>query len=148
MDRETILAELAPCGLDCSRCFGYGDGEIKKLALALLDKLGNFDRYAGRLAKFMPVFEGYKQFHELLLFFGKASCAGCRQGGGTFPLCSAKTCFREKNVDFCFQCDEYPCERNQFPPDLQARWRRMNDRMRETGVEQFYAEQKKEPRYP
>jgi len=29
----------------------------------------------------------------------------------------------------------------------EVRWRRMNDRMRETGVEAYYHEQKKSPRY-
>jgi hypothetical protein len=28
MQYERVLLKLAPCGLDCSRCAGYRDGEI------------------------------------------------------------------------------------------------------------------------
>ncbi|AZK59757.1 hypothetical protein [Candidatus Desulforudis audaxviator] len=37
--------------------------------------------------------------------------------------------------------------RNRFDEGLLRRWRRMNDRMREIGVEAYYHEQKKSPRY-
>jgi hypothetical protein len=72
---------------------------------------------------------------------------GCRQGNAQTPFCAAKDCFREKGVDFCFQCDEYPCHRNHFPPNLEQRWRAYNDRMREVGAERFYEEQRAKPRY-
>lgn len=146
-DYEVALSELAPCGLDCSRCFGYAGGEIRDLAATLLDRLGNFDRVARRLSGVVPAFQEYPRFHEVLTVMAGASCLGCRAGGGHFPPCAAKSCFREKGVDFCFQCDEYPCQRNGFDKGLLRRWRQMNDRMREIGVEAYYREQKKIPRY-
>ncbi|RJQ29290.1 MAG: DUF3795 domain-containing protein [Peptococcaceae bacterium] len=146
-DHQAILKELAPCGLDCFRCASYSQGEIKKLSTELLDALGNFEKVAARLAGFVPALKNYPEFKEVLVFLTRGSCSGCRAGGGQFPLCSARNCFKEKGVDFCFQCDEYPCARNKYDPELTARWRKMNDRMKEAGVEKFYEEQKGQPRY-
>jgi hypothetical protein len=102
---------------------------------------------AARRAGLVPALQHYPEFKEVLAFFTQGNCPGCRVGGGQFPLCSARKCFQEKGVDFCFQCDEYPCDRNKYDPELMARWRKMNDQMKEAGVEQFYAEQKRKPRY-
>jgi hypothetical protein len=63
------------------------------------------------------------------------------------PVCAARTCASEKGVDFCFECGEYPCNRNNYPPRLEVRWRTCNDRMREIGAEAFYDEQLGTPRY-
>jgi Protein of unknown function (DUF3795) len=38
------------------------------------------------------------------------ACPGCRQGGGP-PFCAIRKCARERSVDVCPFCDEYPCER-------------------------------------
>ncbi|GBF31967.1 hypothetical protein DCCM_0157 [Desulfocucumis palustris] len=145
--REEILTSLAPCGLDCSRCHGFAGGEIKKLSEQLIEALGDFQSVADKLSSFMPVMQNYRQFREMLDFFTLAGCAGCRSGKAQFPLCAAKSCFKEKGVDFCFQCDEYPCGRNRYDAPLHERWRRINDRMKEVGVEVYYEEQKKRPRY-
>ena len=63
------------------------------------------------------------------------------------PFCAARTCFAEKGVDFCFQCDEYPCSRNSYPDLLARKWRANNERMKEVGVEAFYEESLQHPRY-
>jgi len=52
-----------------------------------------------------------------------------------------------KGVDFCFQCDEFPCEKTNFDPDLKRRWFQMNTRMKEIGVEAYFEETKDLPRY-
>ncbi|MEW6184062.1 MAG: DUF3795 domain-containing protein [Bacillota bacterium] len=146
-DYQVILGELAPCGLDCSRCARYGGGEIKKLAAELIKRLEGFEKAAAKIGDFVPALKGYPQFREILNFFTQADCSGCRYGEAPFPLCAAKTCFKEKGVDFCFQCGEYPCERNRFHPELHDHWRHSNDRMKEIGVEAYHQEQKKKPRY-
>lgn len=146
-DRKTILKELAPCGLDCSRCARYKDGEIRRLAAELIERLEGFEKVAPKIGDFIPALKNYPQFQDILTFFTQADCTGCRYGESPFPLCAAKTCFREKGVDFCFQCDEYPCERNRFHPELDSHWRYSNDRMKEIGIEAYYHEQKTKPRY-
>lgn len=67
--------------------------------------------------------------------------------GSPLPFCAARICYQEKGVDYCFQCDEYPCRRNGYPENLDRRWPEKIDRMREVGVEQFYRESLETPRY-
>ncbi len=151
MEREPtyqeVVERLAPCGIDCERCAMYAHGRIRDHATGLAEALTGFENIAARVADRVPALREYHQFTEILGFFTGAGCAGCRAGGAQLPLCAARTCFREKGVDFCFQCDEYPCERNAFPENLASRWRHHNDRMREIGVEGFYKESVERPRY-
>jgi hypothetical protein len=144
---EEILDRLAPCGLDCSRCVMRVGGVIQETAEELVEALEGFENMAARVAERVPALAGYKQFHEVLHLMAGASCVGCRAGGSTFPFCAARTCFRGQEVDYCFQCAEYPCGRNQFPENFEQRWRQINERMREVGVEQYYQESLLKPRY-
>ena len=142
-----IVSRLAPCGIDCSRCVYYDLGAVKSLAQELSVALEGFGDIASRVADRVPCLAGYPQFAEVLGFLTEAQCAGCRSGGSALPFCAARLCHRENGVDFCFQCPEYPCERNQFPDNLLQRWRAANDRMREAGIEQYYLESLRRPRY-
>ena len=142
-----ILEGLSPCGLDCSRCAMRQNGKIAGLSAGLLEALSGFEKMAPKVADRFPAMHSYQVFTDILKFFGQAGCGGCRAGGAQLPFCAAKSCFKEKEVDFCHQCKEYPCSRNQYPPSLEARWRDLNDRMKEIGVEEFYREQKARPRY-
>lgn len=147
MEYDEILKCLAPCGLDCGRCADYENGEIKDLSIRLVQLLGNYRRVAEMKAETKPLFNNYSQFEEMLTSFSQASCSGCRGENVLCPIaCTAKTCHREKGVDFCFRCGEYPCEK-QFTGRLRERWRKINDRMKEVGVVQYYYEQNELPRY-
>lgn len=147
MEYQDVLKQLAPCGLDCGRCADYENGEIKDLSTNLIRLLGNYGRVAKMKAEAKPLFNNYAQFEEILTAFSQASCSGCRGENVLCPItCAAKTCYKEKGVDFCFQCGEYPCEK-QFSGRLRDRWKDINDRMKAVGVVQFYHEQKKNPRY-
>jgi len=148
MNYERILNYLAPCGLDCGRCADYRNGEIKELSLKLLSKLGNYSKVAKIKSNKLPIFENYFHFETILTSFSKASCSGCRGDNVLCPLdnCAAKTCYKEKGVDFCFQCTEYPCEK-QFSGRLRDRWIEINNRMKDIGVIEYYKEQSKQPRY-
>jgi hypothetical protein len=147
MEYATILEYLAPCGLSCVKCVGYAKGKIREHAERLRDLLGGFDRYAERFSAFLPVFKNYSAFRELLEYFCRADCSGCRKGSCKYPNCGVKVCYRGKGVDFCFQCDEFPCEKTNFDPDLKSRWIHMNNRMREIGLELYFEETKDLPRY-
>jgi len=144
---EDILTRLAPCGLDCSRCFAFSGGEIRRLAAGLKHALGNFDKSARRFAAFMPVFEEYPSFEAVLAFLAQGDCEGCRRGGCRYPDCGVMPCATAKGIDFCFQCAEFPCARTNFDADLERRWIRMNERMKEIGVEAYFDETKDSPRY-
>lgn len=147
MEYKDILNILAPCGLNCFKCFAYSDGEIKSHSIKLQDLLGSFDSYAERFSKFLPVFANYPPFKELLSYLTKGDCQGCRKGTCKYPNCGVFKCYKQKGVDFCFQCDEFPCEKTNFDPDLKRRWIKMNNRMKEIGVEAYFEETKDLPRY-
>lgn len=144
---EEIVERLAPCGIDCERCARYEGGRIREHAAALAEALTGFEKMATKVADRMPALREYHSFAEILKLLAGAECAGCRVGEVDLPFCAARTCFREQGVDFCFQCDDYPCERNAFPENLARRWREYNDRMCDVGVEQFYRESLERPRY-
>jgi hypothetical protein len=147
MKHEDILRELAPCGLNCRKCIAFRDGDIRKTAEQMQRLLGSFDTYAARFSAFLAVFKNYAAFKGMLAFFTRADCSGCRTGQCKYPSCGVKTCHREKHVDFCSQCDEFPCDKTNFDPDLKRRWIEMNERMKQIGVEQYYEESKDLPRY-
>jgi hypothetical protein len=147
MKYDEILKTLAPCGLNCGKCQGYSEGGIKKHASELKRLLGSFDRYAERFSGFLPVFKNYPAFKELLNQFTEANCKGCRQGDCKYPHCGVAPCYKQKGVDFCFQCAEFPCDKTGFDPNLHKRWLATNQRMKEIGIEAYFEETKDQPRY-
>lgn len=76
----------APCGIDCFNC----------------------DLYEGNLNEVKR-----KIFAEALkLPEDKVACGGCRAQGGCrlhWGHCDTLDCVREKGVEFCFECPEFPC---------------------------------------
>jgi len=111
---DTVKEHIAPCGLNCSKCALHIDGDIMRLSAALADALGpNFGSYAQRLFTAVdPVFEEYEAFRELLDYFASGSCRSCRSGECPFNLCTVRECVVEQGVDFCFQCNLFPCDRS------------------------------------
>lgn len=86
MERKRSLT--APCGLDCFNCQIHEDNLTEEFALMMSEKTG------------VPV---------------KAlSCKGCRQQDGVhwhLPTegCATLTCAKEKGVELCCDCEEFPC---------------------------------------
>jgi hypothetical protein len=147
MDKNEFVRELSFCGLDCSRCADYKNSEIRNLSLKLSELLNGYERLAKMKADNAPIFKGYPEFVSILSHFAKGTCSGCRSDNVQCPLeCHAKTCCKEHNVNFCFECGEFPCDK-QFQGKLRERWIYINKRMREIGVENYFIEQSKMPRY-
>lgn len=142
-----VVRHLAPCGLDCTRCVAFANGAVRRQATELAAALEGYEKVATRMAGFVPALAHYPEFKAVLEFLTTGSCTGCRSGGSTVPFCAARTCFRDKGVDFCFQCDEFPCRRNHYPDSLRERWFAFGRRMQEIGPEAFYEEQRAKPRY-
>ena len=147
MEYEDILTDLAPCGLGCRKCFANTQGDVAVLSGQLQDRLGSFDIYAERFSAFLPAFKAYPSFKGLLAYLAQGHCDGCRRGTCLYPNCGVTTCYQDKGVDFCFQCDEFPCERTNFDAHLERRWVGLNERMKEIGVEAYYEETRDQPRY-
>lgn len=147
MEYIGILDFLAPCGLSCRKCFAYIKGDIAFHSKKLQELLGNFDVYAERFSAFKPEFKNYPSFNKMLSYFAAPDCTGCRQGACKYPNCGVADCYKEKGVDFCFQCDDFPCNKTNFDPHLEKRWLQMNKRMKDIGVEAYYEETKDMCRY-
>ncbi len=91
------LKMTAPCGLDCFNCHFFLANEDRE-AMNMVEKLA--EQYH------MPV--------QIML------CRGCRNHDGQIPLqkhvfgethrCAAYECSREKGVNFCGDCDQFPCD--------------------------------------
>ena len=150
MDYEFIKSRLAPCGLHCGKCFAFSEGDISRLSKDLRCSFGNFDLYAERFADMLdePLFFKYPDFKEMLEFFSEGKCKGCRKEKCViFKNCRVRACSENKRVDFCFECSDFPCENTGFDEHLQKRWKSINLRMKEEGVETYYNEIKDQPRY-
>lgn len=149
MEREGLLRVLAPCGLDCGKCLAFRGGEIQRHAEGLRCGLGDtFAAYAERFSGMRPEFGGYEAFRALLDVFAAGSCGGCRASGCLFTACGVTVCVRERGVDFCFQCAEFPCDHHGMPEQLAERWHINNRRMAESGPGAFFERIKDKPRYP
>ncbi len=79
---------VASCGIDCGNCNLY----LCSDNAAMIERL---------VARGIP--------RE------KLPCPGCRNVEGNCPVigatCETYRCVRQKNVDFCFECADYPCSR-------------------------------------
>ena len=145
--KDELRDKLSVCGLDCARCADYENGEIRILSARLADLLRGYERVAGLKSMKNPQFNNYPIFLEFLKHFTQASCGGCRSENLRCPIeCHAKTCPQQKGIDFCFECNDYPCD-NQFEGKTRERWLERNNRMKETGVDSYYLEQSNLPRY-
>jgi len=150
MNYNQILNVLGPCGISCEKCFAFSEGEIVTHSKKLKELLGNFDIYAQRFSTIIdePKFLKYPDFIELLDYFSKENCKGCRQEScQLYRGCNVRNCHKKKGVDFCFQCKDFPCDRTGFDEHLRRRWIGINQRMNEVGVEKYYQETKDIPRY-
>jgi hypothetical protein len=148
--QNDLSNKFGPCGLLCEKCFAFQNGTIRHHAQQLKDCLGNFDNYAKRFTTLLnePIFEKYPDFKELLNYFSSGHCQGCRkQECHLFKDCNVKQCYKVQKVEYCYQCSQFPCDNTGFDENLKLRWLKINDRIREVGLESYYNEIKDKPRY-
>ena len=152
MEKEKLLKYVAPCSLLCYTCMGCKDGAIPEYA----GKLYNCMQGVGEFrASHMP--ENAKQewysffdgFMETLDNFTKATCPGCRvdpQHGSTIGDCIIPDCVKEHGVDFCAECNEFPCQKAKNfcagHTGLNKVWENNNRRISEIGIEAYFEENK------
>lgn len=148
--KENMLDKFGPCGLLCEKCFANNQGPIRFHAEQLKKHLGEFDLYAKRFVVLLndPTFEKYPNFKEMLTLLSTSNCQGCRkQECHLFTDCRVRHCYKNKNVDYCFQCGDFPCEDTGFDDNLRNRWININHKIREIGLDNYYDEIKDKPRY-
>lgn len=131
------LRLITYCGLYCGLCAQRG--RISHQASTLRASMANegYEFWGQELT-------GFNEFWEFLtdLCDPDKACPGCRQGGGP-PFCGIRKCARQRGVEICAFCEEYPCERvlalAKGYPTLIAD----GQRMREIGIEAWIQEQEK-----
>ena len=90
------------CGLCCEHC--AVKVKVEPAAKVLYDEM----RLAGfeEVIAFIPGGERFWPFLKGMADDGM--CISCRDGGGN-PGCALRICAKEKNVEMCALCDDYPC---------------------------------------
>lgn len=94
MDKHQLLEAIGPCGIDCINCPMHEKNiteDLKKRVAAMIGA----------------------DPEEMI-------CQGCRSDkrAAICPAdCATLTCSREKDVDFCFECPDFPCEKLQPASD-------------------------------
>jgi len=68
-------------------------------------------------------------------------CKGCRSGGGWswWPDCPVRDCVIQKELDFCYQCSDFPCEKLKQEP-LSAHKKAIieaNNQLKSMGIEKY-----------
>ena len=123
------------CGLYCALCAQRG--RVPRQAGSLRESMSN-EGYEF-WAKELPGFAEFWRFLSNLCDPDK-SCPGCRQGGGP-PFCSIRKCIRERQLEICVFCEDYPCTRvlgiaKGYPTMLAD-----GKRIKEIGIEEWIREQ-------
>lgn len=150
MKKEELLEHIAPCSLMCYTCSAYEKGVICETA--------------GKLLMYM---EGVQEFYEKhnpgaaddhAVFIKELErscmgvCSGCRNRehhGCSIEGCFILECTKEHQVDFCGECDEFPCKKTGplFEEEVYLQWRKGNEEIREWGIERFWERHHETPHY-
>ena len=97
---------VAYCGLYCGDCFGY-KGKVADLARDLRKELrqAKFDRVAEEIP--FKEFKKYKECYEVLGAMVRLRCNKACRGGGGNPFCKMRKCCQKKEIEGCWECDEF-----------------------------------------
>ncbi len=130
------LKYVTYCGLYCSLCAHMARMPVQARELRATMRKEGWEHYGE------AVHPGFGEFWHILerLAETDATCPGCRGGCGS-PGCEIRTCAREREVEICPLCADYPCEHierlGRSYPTLIAD----GVRLRETGLDAWIAEQ-------
>ncbi|MHC4597448.1 MAG: DUF3795 domain-containing protein [Planctomycetota bacterium] len=125
------------CGLHCDLCAQRGRIPSQAAALRRSMKAEGYDFWGVEL----PGFDPFWSFLGQLTDPDKA-CPGCRQDGG-YPACEIRKCAREKNVEACALCGDFPCVRIESFARVYPTLVQDGKLLLEIGVEAWVEEQKR-----
>ncbi|NIQ07221.1 MAG: DUF3795 domain-containing protein [Candidatus Korarchaeota archaeon] len=144
MKKETTKTRLegeqqyvSYCGRQyCALCDYHRGVGVK----AARDLLSSYVEAHGSLPLIAEGQIDFEKFKEGLRWLASQEepCKGCRFGGGWSwnPNCAIRLCCTEKNLDFCYQCEEFPCSILQEEPFLEGKKRTIeaNKQIRKEGL--------------
>jgi hypothetical protein len=93
------------CGLCCENC--AVKVKVEPAAKVLYDEM----KSAGfeNVISFIPGGDGFWPFLKGMADDGV--CVSCRDGRGGNPSCEIRICAKEKGVEMCALCEDYPCDK-------------------------------------
>ena len=150
MNKNDILQKVAPCSLMCHTCSAYNNGVICESSKTLLKYLDGMKEF---YEKHMPdAVQSYSTFDEVLNIYGAAPCSGCRStehNGCSIKGCFLLECTKSHGVDFCGECNEFPCERTTelFEEEVYKQWLNGNQEIHDNGIESFWNNNSEKPHY-
>ncbi|MBC7264031.1 MAG: DUF3795 domain-containing protein [Chloroflexi bacterium] len=120
---EDLITYCGFYGGNCARWCGYT--KFRDL-VALLAEWVDAQGYQHWMPQELHEFD-YREFRKGLDFFSKPDtwlvCHRCCKGGDGNPDCEIRKCCRERGLEICFDCDEFPCERVGEDPGMMERSR-------------------------
>ncbi|MGI6375081.1 MAG: DUF3795 domain-containing protein [Anaerolineae bacterium] len=148
---EELRRYIAPCGLVCYSCPAFTGGPVAQHSRGLIRWLQGFGPMAAAFSSWDTALAEYPAFERVLTHLAEWGCAGCHDGGCPMPDCPVGPCAAERGLDWCWQCDDFPCERvassGAFGEHLREAWLRANQRMAAVGVDAYWQEQRERPHY-
>jgi hypothetical protein len=133
----TDLTLVTYCGLYCGLCSLRS--RVPPAARTLRTQMSQ----AG-YEYFGPFVHGFSPFWTFLqALAGSESRCNCREAGCGPPDCEIRACARERGVEVCALCGDYPCERIQTFARTYPLLLVDAQRMREIGIDAWIAEQEK-----
>ncbi|MCK5114278.1 MAG: DUF3795 domain-containing protein [Phycisphaerae bacterium] len=124
------------CGLYCKLCAQLA--RIPQQASTLRDtmKEGGWEFFGEQC---LPGFKNFWEYLAKVIQAGEQN-SGCRGGCGN-PDCKVRICAREKDIELCSACEEFPCEKMQWLVDLYPNLVADGKRQQAVGLEQWIQEQ-------
>jgi len=111
MKSTDLITYCGGYGGHCARYIGY---TAFREAAALLAELVDSHGYQYWLPSEVKEFD-YNESRKGLDFFRRGDswlvCKGCCKGGGGGPPGCVRDCCIKHNIDVCFECGEFPCDR-------------------------------------
>jgi hypothetical protein len=129
------IGEVSYCGLYCPNCGVCC--RLPKQASALLEtmKTGDWDDFGHGIEGFTPF---WKFLHGLA---DMSAPKRCRNGTCGAPNCGMRECSKNKSIETCPQCTEYPCEKIQKFSKSEPTLIFDGERLKEVGLEKWVEEQ-------
>lgn len=153
IDMRDLLNYVSPCSLLCYTCPSYKDGAISKCASKLCNYFeGYYDFNDANIPEEYRSWLGeFKAFYNKLEKYTTRSCAACRNnpspGTGCIEGCIVPACAKERNVNFCGECSDFPCEKakdffTKINDIIVSDWLKGSQRIKEVGLRQYFEEKK------
>ena len=142
MIADELLQYVMPCGCVCYTCTGCPTGVIAFHAKELLRYLDGMKEFRENCSDYEAVVTAV----GALQFWATQECPGCRIDGQnpcTYKNCQICACSKEHGADFCYLCEEYPCEKI----NKVDKWREANDYMLRHGAQAYFEKEKQLSHY-